>query len=256
MMAHWGMLGTALAMAGLGAALGGIGGLLGIGGGLLAIPVLALLFGMEQAMAQGTALVMIVPNVLLAFYRYRQHHAISLRLALGLGALAMLTSYPAARLAVTLDHLTLQWVFIAFLLGLCGYLSWLVARPPQPEHASRLLPPRCLPLVGVVSGVFSGLFTVGGGLVATPMLVRGFGQRQAAAQGLALALVAPGSVIALATYARADQVNWSLGAPLALGGLSTISWGVACARRLPERVLRAVFVGFLLVTAGLMWPLS
>ncbi|WP_312264932.1 sulfite exporter TauE/SafE family protein, partial [Rivihabitans pingtungensis] len=87
-------------------------------------------------------------------------------------------------------------------------------------------------------------------------LVRGFGQRQAAAQGLALALVAPGSVIALATYARADQVNWSLGAPLALGGLSTISWGVACARRLPERVLRAVFVGFLLVTAGLMWPLS
>ena len=90
MMAHWDMLGTALAMAGLGAALGGIGGLLGIGGGLLAIPVLALLFGMEQAMAQGTALVMIVPNVLLAFYRYRQQHAISLRLALGLGALAML----------------------------------------------------------------------------------------------------------------------------------------------------------------------
>lgn len=101
MMAHWGMLGTALAMAGLGAALGGIGGLLGIGGGLLAIPVLALLFGMEQAMAQGTALVMIVPNVLLAFYRYRQHHAISLRLALGLGALAMLTSYPAARPATS-----------------------------------------------------------------------------------------------------------------------------------------------------------
>ncbi len=156
----------------------------------------------------------------------------------------------------TLDHLTLQWVFIAFLLGLCGYLSWLVARPPQPERASRLLSPRCLPLVGVVSGVFSGLFTVGGGLVATPMLVRGFGQRQAAAQGLALALVVPGSLIALTTYARADQVNWSLGAPLALGGLSTISWGVACARRMPERVLRAVFVGFLLVTAGLMWPLS
>ena len=106
---HDGALGHAgdgAGLAGLGAALGGIGGLLGIGGGLLAIPVLALLFGMEQAMAQGTALVMIVPNVLLAFYRYRQHHAISLRLALGLGALAMLTSYPAARLAVTLDHLT------------------------------------------------------------------------------------------------------------------------------------------------------
>lgn len=255
MMAHWGMLGTALAMAGLGAALGGIGGLLGIGGGLLAIPVLALWFGMDQSMAQGTALVMIVPNVLLAFYRYRQHHTIPLSRALGLGGIAMLASYPAARLAVGLDHHTLQWVFIGFLLGLCAYLCWLVARPPL-AHAPqpRVLSARYLPVVGVVSGVFSGLFTVGGGLVATPMLVRGFGHRQAAAQGLALALVVPGSLIALSAYASAGQVSWSLGLPMALGGLSTISWGVACARRLPERWLRSVFIGFLLVTTALMWP--
>ena len=108
MMAHWGMLGTALAMAGLGAALGGIGGLLGIGGGLLAIPVLALWFGMDQSMAQGTALVMIVPNVLLAFYRYRQHHTIPLSRALGLGGIAMLASYPAATaeaITTAVDHM-------------------------------------------------------------------------------------------------------------------------------------------------------
>ena len=122
----------------LGAALGGVGGLLGIGGGLLAIPVLALWFGIDQSMAQGTALVMIVPNVLLAFYRYRQHHAIPLSRALGLGGIAMLASYPAARLAVGLDHHTLQWVFFGFLLGLCDYLCWVVARPPR-AHAP---PPR------------------------------------------------------------------------------------------------------------------
>ena len=54
----------------LGAVLGGIGGLLGIGGGIIAIPVLAMGFGMEQQLAQGTALVMITPNVLIAFWRY------------------------------------------------------------------------------------------------------------------------------------------------------------------------------------------
>lgn len=86
------------------------------------------------------------------------------------------------------------------------------------------------------------------------MPVRGFGHRQAAAQGLALALVVPGSLIALSAYASAGQVSWSLGLPMALGGLSTISWGVACARRLPERWLRSVFIGFLLVTTALMWP--
>ena len=48
----------------LGLGLGLLGGLLGIGGGLVAIPVLAWLYGMDQQTAQGTALVMVVPNVL------------------------------------------------------------------------------------------------------------------------------------------------------------------------------------------------
>ena len=45
----------------LGAALGTLGGLFGIGGGLIAIPALGVLFGLDQQLAQGTALVMVVP---------------------------------------------------------------------------------------------------------------------------------------------------------------------------------------------------
>ena len=56
---------------GLGLLLGALGGLFGIGGGLLAIPALGLLFGLDQQFAQGTALVMVVPNVLLALWRWR-----------------------------------------------------------------------------------------------------------------------------------------------------------------------------------------
>ncbi|WP_333700236.1 TSUP family transporter, partial [Rivihabitans pingtungensis] len=83
-MASWMMVWPG--MLALGAVVGFLGGLLGIGGGILAIPVLALLFGMDQAMAQGTALVMIAPNVVLAFWRYSQHHPIALRRTLTLGA--------------------------------------------------------------------------------------------------------------------------------------------------------------------------
>ena len=69
----------------LGAALGTVGGLFGIGGGLIAIPVLGVLFGLDQQIAQGTALVMVVPNVMLALWRYHQRNRIELRHALPLG---------------------------------------------------------------------------------------------------------------------------------------------------------------------------
>ena len=102
----------------LGAVLGGIGGLLGIGGGIIAIPVLAMGFGMEQQLAQGTALVMITPNVLIAFWRYRQRYPLPLRTAGLLGLATLLATWPAARLAVLLDSRVLMLCFAVFLVGL------------------------------------------------------------------------------------------------------------------------------------------
>ena len=66
----------------LGAAMGTLGGLFGIGGGLVAIPALGVLFGLDQQLAQGTALLMVLPNVLLALWRYNQRNRILLRNAM------------------------------------------------------------------------------------------------------------------------------------------------------------------------------
>src|SRR6185312_2191907 len=103
-------------------------------------------------------------------------------------------------------------------------------------------------LIGIAGGIVSGLFGVGGAIVAPPALTSFFGMRQASTQGLALALVAPGTVVALLTYARAGQVNWSIGIPLSVGAVASISVGVAAAHRLPERALRLFFCGLLVVT--------
>ena len=86
----------------LGAAMGTLGGLFGIGGGLVAIPALGVLFGLDQQLAQGTALLMVLPNVLLALWRYNQRNRISVRNALMLiipsFCLAWLTSLPISKL--------------------------------------------------------------------------------------------------------------------------------------------------------------
>ncbi|PTS86847.1 hypothetical protein DBR00_00090 [Pseudomonas sp. HMWF032] len=236
----------------LGLILGTLGGLFGIGGGLIAIPALGVLFGLDQQLAQGTALVMVVPNVLLALWRYHQRNRIDWRHALALALTSLLFALVGAGWAVELDAARMRLGFVAFLVLLAVYnLSRLVSKPATLAVGMRY-PWPWLTLLGSGAGLLGGVFGVGGAVLATPVLTSVFGTSQVVAQGLSLTLAAPSTAITLATYALHDHVDWLLGAPLALGGLLSISWGVKCAHALPERVLRGLFVGFLLLCATLL----
>ncbi len=238
------------AMVALGATIGLIGGIFGFGGGAVAIPVLGLLCGLDQHMAQGTALLMVVPNVVLSFWRYWQRGGIDLRIAAALALGAIASTYPAARFATGLNPHALRVAFAAFLIALAGVIVHRVLGRGSPPR--RPLAWGWSGAVGVIGGMVSGLFGVGGALVASPILTTFFGVRQAEAQGLALALVTPGSIVALVTYAGAGKVDWRLGVPLAIGGVLSISFGVALAYRLPERRLRLSFCGLLAVASVLL----
>jgi uncharacterized membrane protein YfcA len=246
------VFGVAAAAAGLGVGAGVLGGLFGIGGGVIAIPLLGMAFGLHQQAAQGTTLVMVVPNVLFAFYKYRQRFGVDLRMAAAIAGAALVSTYPAARLATRLDPHDLRLAFAAFLAALASLVAYRTLRLTAASPSRPPLGWGWTALVGAAGGVVSGLFGVGGAFIAPPALTAFFGLRQVEAQGLALALVCPGTVIALATYASADQVEWRLGIPLALGGIVAISAGVAMAQRLPERRLRLGFCALLLITAVLL----
>ena len=230
----------------LGAGLGFFGGLFGIGGGIIAIPLLVLGFGMEQPLAQGTALVLMVPNLLVGWWRYNQRHPLAWRQAALIGLSATLTTWLVAHFAARLDPDLLRQLFSVFIGGLALRM---LRRRHAHGGAERPLKLRALPLVGMAGGSSMGLLGIGGGLVATPLLSGWLGQRQTVAQSLSLALVAPSSVVALATYAGAQRVDWSLGLPLAIGGLFTVSAGVALAHKLPEKRMRAAFAWMLAATA-------
>lgn len=233
----------------LGAALGTMGGLFGIGGGLIAIPALGVLFGLDQQLAQGTALVMVVPNVLLALWRYHQRNRIELRPALTLSLAGLVFAWLGSIWAVGLDAEAMRIGFVVFLVALT---VWNLVRmftrnaPPTPELRQ---PWPWLGVLGSGAGVVGGLFGVGGAVVATPVLTSVFGTTQVVAQGLSLALAAPSTSITLLTYGLHQHVDWHMGIPLALGGLLSISWGVKLAHALPEKVLRSLFCGFLVVCA-------
>jgi len=233
----------------LGGVLGALGGLFGIGGGLIGIPVLGFLYGMDQQLAQGTALVMIVPNVLIGFWRYKQRNKIELRAALMMAIPAVLTTYFAARFASAMAAASLHFAFALFMLVLALYYLWTLMRRQSGMRSNILLPQKYIGLVGMFAGATAGFFSVGGAIVAVPGLVAFFGASQTVAQGLGLAMVTPGTLVALWAYAGAGHVDWSVGIPMALGGILSISWGVALAHHLPERRLRMLFCGALMAIA-------
>ena len=236
----------------LGAMAGLLGGLFGVGGGFLVIPLLGIFYGMDQQTAQGTALLMVVPNVVWAFSRYRRYFGVDLRMAALIAGSGLVAAYPTARIATGLDPHGLRLGFAAFLAAvavLVAYRAWrgdlaVAARPRRTRGWTAI--------VGVAGGIVSGFFGVGGAFIAPPLLTGLLGMRQVEAQGLALALVAPSAVVALLAFAEAGQVDWRVGLPLALGGIVAISAGVVVATRLPERQMRLYFCCLLLVTAVLL----
>lgn len=245
------LLGSALNIA-LGLVLGALGGLFGIGGGLIAIPVLGVLFGLDQQLAQGTALVMVVPNVLLAIWRYHQRNRIDIRHAAALGVSSFCFAIAGAALAVSLDAGRMRIAFVGFLLVLALYTLLRVFLKPQVGATELRYPWPWLGALGAGAGALGGLFGVGGAVLATPVLTSVFGTSQVIAQGLSLSLAAPSTGVTLVTYALHGQVDWALGVPLAIGGLLSISLGVKLAHALPERLLRLLFSGFLLLSAALL----
>jgi uncharacterized membrane protein YfcA len=235
-----------------GAALGTLGGIFGIGGGLIAIPLLGVLCGLDQQIAQGTALVMVVPNVMLALWRYHQRNKIELRHALPLASMGFCFAWIGSIWAVGIDAQTMRIGFVVFLIALSAYNLGRMFFASAPASSQMNYSWPWLGVLGAASGTMGGLFGVGGAVVATPVLTSLFGTTQVVAQGLSLALALPSTGVTLVTYAVHHQVNWMVGVPLAIGGLLSISWGVKIAHSMPERLLRALFCGFLVLCAVML----
>ncbi len=233
----------------LGLVFGYLGGLFGIGGGLIAIPVLGVFFGYSEQVAQGTALVMIVPNVLLGLWNYVRKIGLDARLAITLAATAVPFTYIGAHVATVLPSRPLRVAFAIFIVAIATQMAWRTFGP-KGLHAPRIVPWPYAGIVGAIGGALSGIFSVGGAVFAVPAMSALFGLSQVAAQGMGLALVAPGTVVSIITYAGVHDVDWIPGIALALGGAFSVPYGVNLAKRLPERVLRSLFIVLMLASAA------
>ena len=102
-----------------------------------------------------------------------------------------------------------------------------------------------LVLIGLVAGVFSALFGVGGGILVVPLLVLGAGLPMRQATGTSLAAIMLTALAGTVAYALRGEVEPGaaalVGLPAAVGALA----GTALQQRIATRTLAFAFAALL-----------
>lgn len=101
--------------------------------------------------------------------------------------------------------------------------------------------------IGVVAGVLSGLFGVGGGVIVVPALMAFLHLDQRSASASSLVAIAPAAVVGAITYAAQGEVHWLAALTLAIGSVIGAPIGARLLRLISLRVLPWVFVAFIVV---------
>ncbi len=104
-----------------------------------------------------------------------------------------------------------------------------------------------LVLIGLLGGITSGLFGVGGGVIYVPLMIMLLGFTTHQAVGTSLAVVIAAGCVAATKYALSGMVSWK-SLPLMILAAMAGAWiGAAFSLSIDQLLLKRLFAAFLLV---------
>lgn len=116
--------------------------------------------------------------------------------------------------------------------------------PDSPAPLGRSL------VIGLVAGLLSGTFGVGGGVLMVPAMVLLLGVGQRRASGTSLAAIVPIAVFGVIGFASQDQIDYPAAVLLGIGAIVGAPLGARLIHAIPVARLRLGFVLVLLATAA------
>ena len=249
-------------------------GLTGGGGAIFAVPMLVYGLGMGTREAVGISLASVGVTSFVGFLGRWRTGQVEIRTGL-LFAMAGMVGAPVGSWLAGLIPETLLLTLFAFLMLFVAYRMWskavsdsrpvVTACPVQnpdedgpscrrDENGNLLLTSRCarlLLLVGLLTGVLSGLFGVGGGFVIVPALVLFSGMAIHHAIGSSLLVITLVSISGVASHLYAGRVipleitTWFVA-----GGVGGMIVGTQISRRLSGPTLQKGFAVAILAVAA------
>ena len=233
----------------IGLAGGLLSGLFAIGGGIIMVPLLVTFARLDQRQAAATSLAAIVPTAIAGSIAYILKGEIDLAAGGLIGAGAIVGAIIGSLLLKRIPLAWLRWMFIVFILMVAARL-FLVA--PVRGHSVQFSSGVALGYVGLglVMGIASGIFGIGGGIIAVPAMVALFSISDLVAKGTSLLVMIPTSVVGTVANSRVGTVQVQVG--LVVGVAATLSSipGATLAMSLPPKLSGILFALLLLVVAG------
>lgn len=245
---------------------GGYGVIVGAGGGFIFVPALLILFNMTPQIAAGTGLVIVLLNSLFGTIGYVKQKRIDYKL----GLVLTLGAVPGTFLGIQLSRMVSDGLFhvaFAVMLIALGMFLFIKNRPGRTVHGaqfetaaaseplSRAFPASHksfigLLILGLVLGIISNFFGIGGGWLLVPILIYLFKvpPHQATATSLfSLSLYASMGVGLQIFYQHIDwmAVLWG-----GIGVMLGAQLGVLISNKLPGNVIIQM-LSVLLIGVGL-----
>lgn len=109
-------------------------------------------------------------------------------------------------------------------------------------------------MLGLATGILSGVIGIGGGIIIIPVLVFFFNMTQQNAQGTTLAMMVPPiGILAAYTYYKAGFVDMKIAGLLCIGFFFGGLIGAKLAILLPSAILKKVFSVIIMIIAVKMF---
>lgn len=225
-------------------------GLFGVGGGIVVVPAAVYLLDQEFHTAKAASLLVMVAGSVVGAWQHHRHGSVDWRLGGTLGAVGIVGSVVAVRVAEGVPASRLEGAFGALLVLTAARLAWASGPRPRGHGRRAVLFAVALPL-GLAAGALAGFFGVGGGILIVPIL---------ALLGVPIHLAVGTSLVAVVVNAAAGTAAHvdlgygtpllALGIPLAIGQVPGTHLGAGLAHRMPARALRLAFAAFLAVVGA------
>lgn len=221
-----------------GALIGSVLGFIGAGGAMLSVPILIYGFDFSASHASTAALAVVLLAAASGLVPKFKSKDVLVKEALIISGLGLITNISTSLIAHNLSE---RFILTGFSLVLLLAGSSMLVKPFD-NGPERKMPVSVLILVSLIIGSMTGLFGIGGGFLAIPVLVLFFRVPQNKASGTSLLIISLNSVIAfLGHYKIWSEVNWSNPIAMAISAVIVAQLASGKSAQLSPVILKRAF---------------